>query len=144
MISNQEHEEFLKTIDESIKLLMSQDVLDDSKSNIEYCAQAFFVKRYKKEPKQSVWVKQGNSPITEFYSSELMIPWLVTYMKYYNNFLKDIDIEDGELGDIYKTCLYLSFVLTKIKGINIVDDTIYLLENDLEFVQYKLDQKLFI
>ena len=144
MISNEEYKEFLNTIDESIKRLLTQDILDDSKCNIEYCAQAFFITRYEKDPKQTVWVKQGNSPITEFYPSDLMIPWLVTYMKYYNSYLRGGEVDGDDFGDIYKACAYLSFVLTKIKGINIVDDTIYLLENDLEFVQYKLDQKLFI
>lgn len=144
MISNEEYEKFLNTIDESIKLLMSQDILDDSKGNIQYCVNAFYTQRYEREPKEIVWVKQGNTPITEFYPSELMLPWLITYMKYYNNFLKDSDISEDDSSEVYKTCCYLSFVLTKIKGINVVDNTIYLLENDLEFIQYKLDQKLFI
>ncbi len=143
MISNEEYKEFLNTIDESIKRLISQDILDDSKRNIEHCADAFYKKRYDREPKEIVWVKQGNTPITEFYPSELMLPWLVTYMKYYNRFLK-CDNVDEDMYEIYQSCAYVSFILTKIKGINIIDDTIYLLENDLEFIQYKLDQKLFI
>ena len=142
MISKEQHEEFLNTIDTSIKRLVAQEILDDSKGNIEYCSQVFFTKRYGSKPEQIVWVKQGNSPIIEFYPSELTLPWLVTYMGYYNSFM--VGDVDTDIRDTYEACSYLAFVLTKVKGINIVDGVVYLLENDLEFVQYKLDQKLFI
>jgi|TARA_R110002126_G_scaffold143324_6_gene289506 hypothetical protein len=143
MISNEEYNEFLNTIDWSIKQVISQDTLDDSRDNINYIANAFFTQRYGRESKGIVWVKQGNTPITEFYPSELMLPWLVTYLKYYKNFIEEGNLEE-DLKNINTTCTYLAFVMTKVKGINIVDDTIYLLENDLEFVRYKIDQKLFI
>jgi hypothetical protein len=144
MISNEEHEEFLTTIDESIKGLISQNILDSSEGNITFCVNHFYEKRYNRTPEDIIWVKQGNTPITEFYSSELMLPWLVTFMKYYNRFLSHDFEKEVDLEEIYQTCAYLAFVLTKIKGINIIDDTVYLLENDLEFIQYKLDQKVFI
>lgn len=142
MITDEQFQEFLTSIDETVKYILNQDVLDNSKSNIEYCVNAFYSKKYGKDPNDIIWVKQGNTPITEFYSSELNLTWLCTYLKFHNNFLKDSEEEDHH--EIFQTCLFLTFVLTKVKGINIIDGNVYLLENDLEFVQYKIDQKLFI
>lgn len=142
MITDEQFQEFLTSIDGIVRYLVNQDVLDNSKSNVEYCVDAFYSKRYGKDLNEIIWVKQGNTPITEFYSSELNLTWLTTYIKFYNNFLKDSKEKDHR--EIYQTCLFLAIVLTNVKGINIIDGNVYLLENDLEFVQYKLDPKLFI
>lgn len=87
------------------------------------------------------WVKQGDS-IKEFYPSEFNMTWLVTYINYYNEFLSDDN--DLELSDIKHSCLFLGLALSKIRGINIVDGTVYLLKNDLDFVTYKIDKQIFI
>jgi hypothetical protein len=140
MITNEEYEEFLTTIDDSIKTIIKQDVLDDSKWNIQCCVDAFCeIKFGKRLP--TIWVKQGNLPISEFYPSEHHLSWLATYIKFYSTFLRGTGDVDGDLDRTYKTCIFLSLILTMVSGINIVDETVYLLEKDCNFVQYSLDMK---
>jgi hypothetical protein len=142
MISNEQHKDFLDTIDHSINHHISGSTIN--RGDIEYFSTKLFVKRFNRKPKDIVWVKEGNTPITEFYSSKLMVPWLTTFIKYYQTFLKNKEDLDFDLGKIYWSCVNLLYITQHINGINIIDDTIYLLEHDLEFVRYKLDKKLFI
>jgi hypothetical protein len=93
-----------------------------------------------------VWVKDASSPVKEFYSSEITLHWLITYMEYHVSVLKGFDPEyvDNDLSEIYSACLYMAFVMRYTKGVNMIDGTIYILEKDCEFIQYKMDRKLFI
>ena len=89
MITNEQFQEYLEKVDDTTKFILNQDVLDNSNSNVEYCINAFYTKRYGKSPDNIIWVKQGNTPITEFYPSEINIPWLTSYIEFRNSFLND-------------------------------------------------------
>ena len=141
MISNEQHEEFLNNLDKEIKSFLGDDILADDKPNLEFCMNRFNVMRNGKQY-PIVGVKDGSSPITEFYASEVTLRWLITYMVYHTTFLQSP--MDNDLQQIYSECLYLCFVLKFTKGINTVDGVTYILEKDCEFIQYKLDRKLFV
>jgi hypothetical protein len=93
-----------------------------------------------------VWVKDASSPVKEFYPSDLTLNWLVTYMEYHTNVIEGFKYDniDNDLSSIYSACLYMCFVMKYSKGVNMVDGVTYILEKDCEFVQYKMDRKLFI
>jgi hypothetical protein len=141
-MTNLQQEIFLGGLDETIKEFydMGKSVIDDTET-IEVCVNKFTEIR-NGSPLPIVWVKESNTPIKEFYPSELNLTWLVSYVVYYNYLLKDCP--DKDLEKIKHACTFLAIALTKIKGINIIDGTVYLLQHDLEFVNYKLDRKLFI
>lgn len=140
MISNEQHEEFLKQIDDHIESFkdVCNTLLDDNL--VEFAMTRFCKIRFGKVLPIK-WVKQGDK-IKEFYSSEHNMSWLVTYVSYHNKFLDNGD--DLELLDIKHACLFLGLALSKVRGVNIIDDTVYLLKNDLELVNYKLDKQIFI
>jgi hypothetical protein len=139
MITNEEHEDFLKQIDLQIESFMDTcDSLDETV--VEFAIDKFCMIRLGKTLPIK-WVKLGDG-IKEFYPSDLNMSWLITYINYHNKFLnKEGDLE---LLDIKHSCIFLGLALSKIRGINIVDDTVYLLRNDLELVDYKLNKQIFI
>lgn len=137
MITDEEFERYLTLLDDNISVIILNNalLLEDSKSNIEYFTKTFYKESYGKEPNEIIWVKLNNTPITEFYPSELNLTWLCTYITFYHEFLQN---KHKDYDSIFKICLFLTFVLTKVKGINVINGNVYLLENDLEFVQYNL------
>lgn len=140
MITNEQHEEFLKQVDDHIDAFkeVTNSLFDDS--IVEFAINKFCMIRLGRELPIK-WVKQGDS-VKEFYPADLNLSWLITYINYYNEFLtKD---EDTDLVKIKHSCLFLGLALSKIRGINIIDNTVYLLKNDLEFVDYKLNKQIFI
>ncbi len=142
MVTNEQHELFLSQIDGKVKEFYETGaVFTDDKGTIEVCIDKFTELRHGHNLPIK-WVKESNSEIKEFYPSELNLTWLISYITYYNEYLKDHP--DDDLQGIKNACIFLAIALTKIKGINIVDNVVYLLQHDLEFVNYKLDRKLFI
>jgi hypothetical protein len=141
MITNEQHEEFLKELDNHVEAFRDtcDEVLEDG-GLVEFALERYTKLRFGYELPIK-WVKQSNDEVKEFYPSELNLPWLVGYINYHNRFIPDDDLE---LTDIKHACLFLGIVLTKVKGINIVNDTVYLLKNDLDFVTYKIDKQIFI
>lgn len=142
-MTNEQHERFLSELDENIKKMANQEILACDESNITFCLGIFTEIKYgKKLP--IVLIKSPTHEVNEFYSSELNLPWLLTYVQYYiDNMSKDMFI-DLDVHETYQCCLYMSMVMTMCKGINIVNETVYILVNDVEFVSYKMDRKLFI
>jgi hypothetical protein len=141
MITNEQHEKFFKEIDDLIGSFKTvcNTILDDGL--VEFALERYTKIRFGRQLPIK-WVKQGDTEVKEFYTAELNLPWLVTYINYYNEFL-DND-SDLELLDIKHSCLFLGLALSKVRGINIVNDTVYVLKNDIEFVNYKLDKQIFI
>ena len=139
-ITNEQHEEFLKQIDEHMNAFkeVCDTLLDDTL--VEFAMERFCKIRLGRELPIK-WVKQGDG-IKEFYPSDLNMSWIVTYINYYNEFLDKEN--DSELLEIKHACLFLGLALSKIRGINIIDGTVYLLKNDLEFVDYKVNKQIFI
>ena len=139
MITNEEHEDFLRQIDVRIESFKDTcDSLDET--FIEFAIDKFCLIRLGKILPIK-WVKLGDD-IKEFYSSDLNMSWLITYISYYNKFLDKED--DLELSSIKDSCIFLGLALSKVRGINIVDNTVYLLRNNLELVDYKLDKHEFL
>jgi hypothetical protein len=142
MITNEQQEHFLSQLDDKLKeFYETSECIKGDKDTIEMCINKFTQVRCGKNLPIH-WVKESNFEIKEFYPTELSLTWLVTYITYYNELLKNDP--DKELEEMKHACIFLGIALSKIKGINIVDDVVYLLEHDLEFVSYKLDRKLFI
>tara|TARA_R110000803_G_scaffold13218_5_gene37317 strand:+ start:1760 stop:2197 length:438 start_codon:yes stop_codon:yes gene_type:complete len=83
-----------------------------------------------------VWVKQSNPIITDFYPSEINKRWLSSFITYYDIISNMNNSDDNE---IYVCCYYMFKVLTYVKGINIVDGVVYLLEDKYDFVKFKVD-----
>ena len=83
------------------------------------------------------WVSNKNTPITEFYCSEINVNWLVC-------FITTNTVKDPETIKLVGECQYLLDVLLNVKGINLVDYTFYLLEDDLMFVDYNVKKQIFI
>ena len=84
-----------------------------------------------------VWVNNKNTPINEFYCSEINISWLVS-------FITTNTIKNPETTKLVEECQNLLDVLLNVKGINLVDNTFYLLEHDLMFVDYNVKKQIFI
>ena len=142
-MTNEQQQTFLLGLDESIKGFHKMgETLINGSLTIEFCLDKFTTIRNGKSL-PIVWVKDSNTEIKEFYPSELNLTWLISYVTYYNQCVKDED-PDEELEDITRACIFLAIALTKIKGINIVDGVVYVLQHDLEFVNYKIDRKLFL
>ena len=140
MITNQQHEKFFKEIDDHLEAFkdVCNTLIDDEL--VEFAMSRFCKIRMGVELPIK-WVKQGDTNVTEFYTGELNLPWLVAYINYYNELL---DEKDLELLDIKHSCLFLGLALSKVRGINIVNNTVYILNNDVGFVNYKLDKQIFI
>ena len=91
-----------------------------------------------------------NPIIKNFYSSEFNLGWMLAFVRYYGDVIpkesKLLDELEGDfdLSNIYRRCLFMSIVLTMTQGINVVDDVIYVLGKDVEFVDYKLDKLPFV
>lgn len=141
MVTHEQHEQFIRQLDEVILSFKGVcKAIDDTNGLVEHAITRFCKIRFGKELPIK-WVKPGDS-VNEFYPSEHTIHWLVAYVGYFNKFLSDK--QDLELSDIKQSCLFLGIALSKVRGINIIDDTVYLLSNDLEFVNYKLKKQIFI
>lgn len=82
-----------------------------------------------------VWVKQSNPIIRDFYPSEINKRWLSSFMTYYNTIS---DMNNSDDNEIYVCCYYMFKVLTYVKGVNIVDGVVYLLEDKYDFVKFKM------
>jgi len=140
MITDEQHEQFLLTLDNELKDLKShflKDKLDDR--HIEHFTNLYTRNQYEKQL-PIVWVKMGNPVLTEFYSSELNLTWLMTFVAY----LYNLNINNDEIDEIKNTCIYLTFVLLNVKGFNVVDGVVYLLKHDLDFITYNIDRCSFI
>lgn len=143
------HEKFLNELDINIEKIKIEDNLKNSKENVELCLERYSEITYgKKLP--IVWVTEKNPIIKEFYSSEFNLTWMLSFVRYYydvipkeNKLLDEIQ-DDSDMGKIYRRCLFMSIVLTMTQGINVVDDVIYVLGKDVEFVDYKLDKLPFV
>jgi hypothetical protein len=137
MITDEQHEQFLLTLDNELKNLKTwllKDKLDDR--HIEHFTNLYTRNQYEKQL-PIVWVKTSNPIVTEFYSSELNLTWLMTFVTYLDN----LNISNDEIKN---TCIYLTFVLLNVKGFNVVDGVVYLLKHDLDFITYNLDRRSFI
>jgi hypothetical protein len=158
MITNEQHERFLSKIDEQIKNLKEQNHFTNSKSNIEFCLERFCQIKYGKVL-PIVFVSNPNkySNVTEYYSSEMNLPWLVSYVFYYTEFLTlnklkslegfsvlSIEEMSEDYYKIYTQCLFMSIIMTMCRGVALKDDVIYVLTKDVDFVNYKIEPKLFI
>jgi hypothetical protein len=140
MINNEQHQKFIDEIDEHIESFVDVcNTLSDD-GIVEFAMERFTKIRFGKQLPVK-WVKQGDTEVSEFYPSEINLPWLVSYINYHNQFVDDKDLE---LLDIKHSCLFLALALSKVRGINIVNDTVYVLKKDLEFVHYKMDRQIFI
>ena len=140
MISEEKFKDLLSNLDNSI-----ENKKNEPDIGVEWCVKEYCKIKFNKEL-PIVWVKEGTTPITEFYPSELNLSWIVTYIDFYQGELyrfKNKDVDD-DLTEIYGACVYLSHILTHVKGINIVDGVFYLLKNDYEMVQYKVDKNIFL
>jgi len=138
MVTKQQHEDFLSSIDDYlIEFRETIKCLDDRDSTIELCINKFTQIRYGKEL-PIVWVKDSSTEVKEFYPPELNLTWMITYITYFNQYL--IDDPDEDLESIKHACIFLAIALGKIKGINILDNIVYVLPRDIEFVDYKLDR----
>ena len=92
----------------------------------------------------SVWNKindkfnqEINDDSNEFYCSEININWLVC-------FITTNTVKNPETTKLVEECQDLLDVLLNVKGINLVDYTFYLLEDDLMFVDYNVKKQIFI
>ena len=139
------HEKFLNDLDINIEKIKIQENLKNSKDNVELCLERYSEITYdKKLP--IVWVTEKNPIIKNFYSSEFNLGWMLAFVRYYGDVIpkesKLLDELEGDfdLSNIYRRCLFMSIALSMVKGVNIVDDVIYVLGKDVEFIDYKLDK----
>jgi len=143
MIKDELHEKFLSELDDNITYLKLQDILKNNVDNVEICLDRYSELTYGKTL-PIVWVSNANNHgIEEFYSAEYNLPWLVGYTRYYSDYLSE-EVKDTDLYDIYRRCLFMGLTMTMVGGINIVNDTIYVLSKDVNFINYNIEKKLFI
>jgi hypothetical protein len=145
MISDDLHAKFLRELDDNMSYLIRQDFLEHSEDNVKICIDRYCKITYGSEL-PVVWVTPNrNHGVEEFYSSEYNLTWLLSYVRYYGDYISELEGEKYEdLYDIYRRCLFMSLIMTMTEGINIVDNTVYVLGKDVDFVNYKIEKKLFI
>jgi hypothetical protein len=139
------HEKFLNGLDINIEKIKIQENLKNSKDNVELCLERYSEITYNKKL-PIVWVTEKNPIIKNFYSSEFNLGWMLAFVRYYTEVIPKEDRvvdeleNDSDLSNIYRRCLFMSIALSMIEGVNIVDDVIYVLGKDVEFIDYKLDK----
>ena len=82
-------------------------------------------------------VTDKNPVVSEFYPSELNLSWCINFLIYASTFGKTN-------SNLYDRVFTLSIILLNVKGVNVIDNTVYILMTNYDFIEFRPTKKLFI